>query len=345
MQNYQVSMNIISNRFPLVNRRIFQNLDNQSLIRIKEVSRGIAEAIDNDRILWVRLIKKYNKNFEGEEESWKEVITKTPVEILKQLANVIQQYFKCNSHTKVAPIHIAVEKGSLLLCQYIIKKTKNKNPPGKFEISMVYNNKPCIGSMKFKIGRNEHIEDNQMFEIGRNKQIEDDLNTPLHLIAVNGNVELCRLILNNIDCCNPKNASGNTPFYMAAANGHFEVCRMMIDRIEDKNPAEIGGFTPLHNAAFDGDLDLCRLIISRIKDKNPSDKIGQTPLHFAARNGHLDVCQFIIERIGEKNPSDRSGTTPLHEAAKSGHMEICKLISDKIDNKHPVISQMIGTII
>ena len=121
MQNYRVSMNIISNRFPLVNRRIFQNLDNQSLIRIKEVSRGIAEAVDNERILWIRLIKKYNKNFEGEEESWKEVITKTPVEILKQLANVIQQYFKCNLHTKVAPIHIAVEYNKIKVVSELLK--------------------------------------------------------------------------------------------------------------------------------------------------------------------------------------------------------------------------------
>ena len=67
---------MISKRFPLVNQRIFQNLDGQSLIRIKEASRDISGFIENERFFWIRLIKKYSKKFEGFEESWNEVIHK-----------------------------------------------------------------------------------------------------------------------------------------------------------------------------------------------------------------------------------------------------------------------------
>ena len=82
----KMSFDIIRQRFPLVNRMVLYNLDNQSLTKSQEANRGIAEFLDNEKFYWIRIIKKYAGNFEGFEESWKEVIRRTPLDIVKQFA-------------------------------------------------------------------------------------------------------------------------------------------------------------------------------------------------------------------------------------------------------------------
>ena len=116
-------------RFPVASEMVLKNLDDQSLKRGKLAGRGMAEFLENEKFYWIRIIKKYIANFEGHEESWREVVNKTPLDIIKQLAIAVQQFFKLKHSFKgLAPLHIAAEKGTFQLCQYIIAKTSNKNP-------------------------------------------------------------------------------------------------------------------------------------------------------------------------------------------------------------------------
>ena len=100
-------MDILFKRFALVGKTVLNNLDDQSLTKSKEASKEISEFLDNGRFFWTRIIKKYNKNFEGFEESWKEVINKTPVDIVKQLAIAVPKFFESYSFKQVALLHIA----------------------------------------------------------------------------------------------------------------------------------------------------------------------------------------------------------------------------------------------
>ena len=85
-------MDMLCKRFPLVIRTVLINLDDQSLTRSKEASREIAEFLDNERFYWTRIIQKYNGHFEGHQESWKEDIRRTPLNVLKQLGVAVQNF-------------------------------------------------------------------------------------------------------------------------------------------------------------------------------------------------------------------------------------------------------------
>ena len=141
----------------------------------------------------MRIIKNYNGNFEGHQESWKQVMNKASFDIMKQLAIAVRQFFESYSFKQLAPFHIAAEKGSLELCQEIINKTKDKNPSGNLSID----------ESRFRLGFDAP---NNIYEIEKSSTKIDCETTPLHISAMNGNIELCRLIIENIKAgYNPKN--------------------------------------------------------------------------------------------------------------------------------------------
>ena len=103
---------------------------------------------------------------------------------------------------------------------------------------------------------------------------------------------------------NPKNDENFTPLHMAAMNGHLQVCKLIIenvcenpkprsDRGDSKNPKSCDGTTPLHYAALRGHLQVCQLIIENIQQKNPKDRYMCTPFDYAIREGHTLVANFL----------------------------------------------------
>ena len=56
---------ICCRRFPFAGKLILNNLENQSLARSKETNRGINKFLENERFYWIRILKKYSKNFKG----------------------------------------------------------------------------------------------------------------------------------------------------------------------------------------------------------------------------------------------------------------------------------------
>ena len=111
------------------------------------------------------------------------------------------------------------------------------------------------------------------------------------------------------------------PFHFAAECGFLEICEMIMENMDEKNPKGDWGVTPLHQAAENGklegaQLEVCKLIVENLLcdkemcnryrcDKNPKNDHYFTPLHMAGMNGHLQVCKLIIENVCE-NPKPRS---------------------------------------
>ena len=119
----------------------------------------------------------------------------------------------------------------------------------------------------------------------------------------------CRLIIENVQDKNPADVDGQTPLHEFAAGGHLELCRLIIKNLQNcKNPANKNRQTPLHFAAREGHLKVCRLIMENVEDKNPADRRGQTPLHEFAARGHLELCRLIFDHLQEEKPV----TYPLH---------------------------------
>ena len=148
-------------RAPMVNRLILKNLDNRSIINLKESSKGINQVLEDERVYWIRIMTKYIGNFIEFQKSGRAVISKTPVAIMKELALAIDKFFMVGRKRikkQWHPLFIAAQQGSLELCKFIVEKTGEFIP----------------------------------------KRMEDGI-TPLDLAAQGGHLKIYRFLVENIE--------------------------------------------------------------------------------------------------------------------------------------------------
>ena len=128
-------MKSLFRRFPVVGGKILKNLDSKSLAQCKVARREISEFLENEKLYFISIIKKYTDKFKGFEKLWNEVIHKTPIKIIKQLAIAVQLCSKNKPYLKrrVSPILIAGD--NFELCDYVVSKRKNNKTENAVSVS------------------------------------------------------------------------------------------------------------------------------------------------------------------------------------------------------------------
>ena len=116
-------------RFPDLVLGILDQLDDQNLVKSKEVAITWCSFISEEKILWIRMIQKYgHENIKEDPDTWRNVMFKTPTEIVKKLALALQLFFNRYGATNGSPFHFAAHSGDLQLCLQIFEKLKLKEP-------------------------------------------------------------------------------------------------------------------------------------------------------------------------------------------------------------------------
>ena len=172
-------MEIIILRFPGLAQQIFNKLDDQSLSNSKNVSRSISSFMNREVFFLKRIIQKYTNNIDDFKDAWRTVLNKAGKNNVQELAFAVNHFLSthpssctdknpediCNHRNdSYSPLHISSEAGNYNLCQFIIGRTKEKNPTAEGDHGL----------------------------------------TPLHKAAENGYLEICKLIMNNVQEKNPK---------------------------------------------------------------------------------------------------------------------------------------------
>jgi ankyrin repeat protein len=158
------------------------------------------------------------------------------------------------------------------------------------------------------------------------------LNSALHLAALHGHAAFARDVLDkNEDLLVARNDDGDTPLHLAAKAGKLEVAELLIDRAlawpQDKKSPLImtnkTGNTALHEAVR------CRrgAVAEALLDADPSrghdlNERMESPLHMAAREGLVQVVQKIVDYtwVGQEFlPSVSLSGSALHQAVLGTH--------------------------
>ena len=103
-------------RIPLICKTIFAELNDQSFVNFRVVSREIAKNLKNERFYWIRVMKSYNC-FSGDfKDSWAKIVNRVPAQILEEMALIIDGFIEDYEHLSIkslSPQHVAAVCGVL----------------------------------------------------------------------------------------------------------------------------------------------------------------------------------------------------------------------------------------
>ncbi|XP_055683322.1 serine/threonine-protein phosphatase 6 regulatory ankyrin repeat subunit A isoform X2 [Lutzomyia longipalpis] len=150
--------------------------------------------------------------------------------------------------------------------------------------------------------------------------------TPLHLAAGNGQIEVCKLLLElgaNIDATDDL---GQKPIHVAAQNNFSEVAKLFLQAHPSLvNATSKDGNTCAHIAAIQGSVK----VIEELMKFDRQGVIGArnkitdaTPLQLAAEGGHADVVKALVRAGGSCTDENKAGFTAVHLAAQNGHGQV-----------------------
>ncbi|XP_076135220.1 uncharacterized protein LOC143117400 [Alosa pseudoharengus] len=153
----------------------------------------------------------------------------------------------------------------------------------------------------------------------------------IHYAALNGNMELISLLLENQAAVDTRDQKGMRPLHYAAWQGKTEPMKMLLKAGSSVNSQSEEGQIPLHLSSQHGHYDGSEMLLQHQSNPCIRDLAGKTPLDLACEFGRVGVVQLLLNSnmcaaMLEPKTSDPNGTTPLHLAAKNGHIDIIRLL-------------------
>lgn len=147
---------------------------------------------------------------------------------------------------------------------------------------------------------------------------DSEQNTALHYSALQGDVEVCRLLIDAGSQLAEYNANGHTPIDLAARGGHAEATDCLLNCWT----AQGGHASTLLNGFLEAvkscNVATARAFVDRgVQPKKIKD--AWKPVAYAAMSGSIPMIDFLVAHrvnLKEKSPS---GWTALHQAAWYGH--------------------------
>lgn len=151
----------------------------------------------------------------------------------------------------------------------------------------------------------------------------------IHFAVSNNDRELLLQILSKSESkrnINIPDLDGETPLHMAAFYGFIDILSTLLSSGANSSPMNAKSLTPLHYAAFTGNLDVAECLVKAGADLKAVDTEGDTPLHKASFVGNYEIVKLLLDSGAPISVPDINGQIPLHKASFRGHLEICSLL-------------------
>ena len=151
----------------------------------------------------------------------------------------------------------------------------------------------------------------------------------LHQVCERGSLDLADVLLVDfsLDPCSVTDINGNTPLHIAAFYGHMEIALLLIKCGCPIDCTNFQGETPLHLICSRGLTDpiitdnLIKFFISEFKaDVTKMDNNGEQPVHKSAQAGCTNIITTLVFDYGcDPHARGSNNTTLLHQALAAGH--------------------------
>ncbi|KAH8263555.1 hypothetical protein KR044_010530 [Drosophila immigrans] len=233
-------------------------------------------------------------------------------------------------------LHLAAERGYLHVCDALLT---NK---------AFINSKSRVGRTALHLAAMNGFTHLVKFLIKDHNAVIDILTlrkqTPLHLAAASGQMEVCQLLLElgaNIDATDDL---GQKPIHVAAQNNFSEVAKLFLQQHPSLvNATSKDGNTCAHIAAMQGSVKVIEELMKfdRSGVISARNKLTDaTPLQLAAEGGHADVVKALVRAGASCTEENKAGFTAVHLAAQNGHGQVLDVL--KSTNSLRINSKKLG---
>lgn len=233
-------------------------------------------------------------------------------------------------------LHLAAERGFLHVCDALLT---NK---------AFINSKSRVGRTALHLAAMNGFTHLVKFLIKDHNAVIDILTlrkqTPLHLAAASGQMEVCQLLLElgaNIDATDDL---GQKPIHVAAQNNYSEVAKLFLQQHPQLvNATSKDGNTCAHIAAMQGSVKVIEELMKfdRSGVISARNKLTDaTPLQLAAEGGHADVVKALVRAGASCTEENKAGFTAVHLAAQNGHGQVLDVL--KSTNSLRINSKKLG---
>ncbi len=226
-------------------------------------------------------------------------------------------------HPKVGSLLLwALKNQQFLIAEHLASKTKKINE--KFDGRTALSHAARLGSQAV-------VE--ILWEKGADANIADsdfDKNLPSHWAALNGHLEILKLLEPHINL-DAVNESKNTALQYAVKAKHFEIVKFLVEKNANVNIKDQFQASPLQWAIEKKLSNIAEVLIPKIIDVNVKDDKGRTLLSFASAEGLTKVVELLLEKGADATicESTEEKDSPLHRAAFNGHLDIVKVLAEK----------------
>ena len=163
--------------------------------------------------------------------------------------------------------------------------------------------------------------------------------TILHCALRNGNLEMVKLILNQLCEYNTstenilfsKNRMGQTCFHIGCIKGYYNICEYFLKEKKLINFVEYldnNSNSPLHLATQNGHSSIVSLLCEFGADTNLKNDEDITPLETSCRKGFFEISKTLISNY-EPTTSESPDDSPLHTACYEGAHEVVRVLLNK----------------
>jgi ankyrin repeat protein len=121
-----------------------------------------------------------------------------------------------------------------------------------------------------------------------------------------------------------RNASDESPLMLAALNGELALCRLLIEKNADVNKP---GWAPLHYAATNGHLDVMNLLLEENAYIDAASPNGTTPLMMAAMYGTPSAVKLLLEAGADPMLKNVQGLSAIDFANRGERKDSADLIT------------------
>lgn len=126
--------------------------------------------------------------------------------------------------------------------------------------------------------------------------IDEDGNSALHLAAVNGHLDVVKLLTIYQPPDKNINKRHQLPVHLAAEAGHLDVAQFLVSCDNAiANFKDTANMTPLHHAAKHNRVDVVKCLMDMGADACIRDSLGRNALDVAIDNGCFKVGQAILQ--------------------------------------------------